>query len=123
MKFLTVDDAKVIRMMLENVVKRYIKHATMLQAEHGADGMKVLEEHPDVKMIFIDWNMPIMNGYEFVKAVRANDAYKEIKLIMVTTEGEREKVAEAAKAGINGYVVKPFNQEILEKVIKKYFDV
>ena len=123
MKFLTVDDAKVIRMMLENVVKRFIKDATMFQAEHGADALKVLDEHPDIKMIFIDWNMPIMNGYEFVKAVRANDKYNNIKLIMVTTEGEREKVAEAAKVGINGYVVKPFNQEVLEKVIKKYFDI
>jgi two-component system, chemotaxis family, chemotaxis protein CheY len=122
MKFLTVDDAKVIRMMMGNVVSRFMKHAEFLQAENGAVALKVLEENPDVKMIFVDWNMPIMNGFEFIKSVRANPDYNDIKLIMVTTEGEKSKVAEAAKVGINGYVVKPFEAETLEKVLRRYFE-
>jgi two-component system, chemotaxis family, chemotaxis protein CheY len=122
MKFMTVDDAKVIRMMMGNLVSRFMKGSEFVQAENGAVALKVLEENPDVKMIFVDWNMPIMNGFEFIKCVRANPAYNDIKLIMVTTEGEKSKVAEAAKVGINGYVVKPFEAETLEKVLRRYFE-
>jgi two-component system, chemotaxis family, chemotaxis protein CheY len=122
MKFMTVDDAKVIRMMMGNLVGRFMKGSEFVQAENGAVALKVLEENPDVKMIFVDWNMPIMNGFEFIKSVRANPDYNDIKLIMVTTEGEKSKVAEAAKVGINGYVVKPFEAETLEKVLRRYFE-
>jgi len=121
-KFMTVDDAKVIRMMLGGVVGKYIKDYTMVHAENGAEGLKILADNPDIKMIFVDWNMPILNGYEFVKAVRENPAYKDIKLIMVTTEGEKEKVASAAKVGINGYIVKPFEASTVEKVLRRYFE-
>lgn len=120
MKFLTVDDAKVIRSMLSNIVKRHVKQADVFEAEHGRNGLKILEQNKDMDMIFVDWNMPIMNGLDFVKHVRADSSYNGVKIIMVTTESDRSKVTTAAKEGINGYIVKPFTQEILEKVINKY---
>ena len=119
---MTVDDAKVIRMMMGNVVGRFVKDAEFVQAENGEEALKVLFDNQDIKMIFIDWNMPIMNGYEFVKAVRSNPSYNHIKLVMVTTEGEKSKVADAAKVGINGYVVKPFEAATIEKVLRRYFE-
>jgi two-component system chemotaxis response regulator CheY len=65
----------------------------------------------------VDWNMPELNGFEFVKAVRAESAYDEMKLMMVTTESEIEQVAQALEAGANEYAMKPFTKEvILEKL-------
>ena len=120
MKFLTIDDAKVIRIILENVIKNYVKGCEVLHAENGAIGLQILHDNPDVKIVFVDWNMPVLDGFEFVKKIRQNPIYNDVKIIMATTESQKDKVSEAAKAGINGYIVKPFNQEIIDKVLAKY---
>jgi len=122
MKFLTVDDAKVLRTILKTIVENYNPDAVVLEATNGEEGLKILSTNPDVQMVFVDWNMPVLNGYELVKRIRANEIYKNLKIIMATTESGRDKVTEAAKIGINGYIIKPFSQEIVEKVIKKYFE-
>ncbi len=85
-----------------------------MEAENGADA---LEKLSGIDLILTDWNMPIMNGLDFVKAVRASTAYAKLPIIMVTTEGAKESVIEALKNGVNDYVVKPFNKiTIVEKI-------
>ena len=68
-----------------------------------------------IDMILLDWNMPVMDGFTFLKKVRADDAYKQVKVIMCTSESEKSRVVEALKAGANNYIVKPFSPEALKE--------
>ena len=67
----------------------------------------------DVELVLVDWNMPVMNGLEFIKAVRSDRALDPVRIMMVTTETEQEQVIRALDAGANEYVMKPFTKEIL----------
>jgi two-component system chemotaxis response regulator CheY len=69
--------------------------------------------HPEV--VLVDWNMPEMNGYEFVQAVRGDESYQRMPLLMVTTETEMEQVARALHAGVNEYVMKPFTKDVIRE--------
>ena len=116
MKALVVDDSKSIR----QIERRYLEEMgfTVLEAENGEEGLKVLKENPDIRLIILDWHMPIMNGYEFLKAVRANPEWNEIKIMMVTTENQQKSVIDAIMAGANEYLMKPFDKEMLESKIR-----
>lgn len=81
------------------------------EAEHGLEGLKRLQEHNHFDLILVDWNMPEMNGLEFVKAVRADKQHGATPMIMVTTESEMERMALAFMAGVNEYIMKPFTEE------------
>jgi two-component system chemotaxis response regulator CheY len=92
------------------------------EAEDGLKAWKLLSEgHYDV--ILTDWNMPNMNGLELVKKVRSEGAHLKTPIIMITTEGGKGEVITASKAGVNNYIVKPFNAEVLKEkldgVLKK----
>lgn len=116
MKALVVDDSKSIR----QIERKYLEEMgfTVVEAENGEEGLRVLKENPDVRLIILDWHMPIMNGYEFLKAVRANPEWNEIKIMMVTTENQQKSVIEAIMAGANEYLMKPFDKEMLESKIR-----
>jgi two-component system, chemotaxis family, chemotaxis protein CheY len=92
------------------------------EAEDGVKAWKLLSEaHFDV--ILTDWNMPNMNGLELVKKVRSEGTHQKTPIIMITTEGGKGEVITALKAGVNNYIVKPFNAEVLKEkldgVLKK----
>ncbi len=92
------------------------------EAEDGVKAWKLLSEsHYDV--ILTDWNMPNMNGLELVKKVRSEGTHQKTPIIMITTEGGKGEVITALKAGVNNYIVKPFNAEVLKEkldgVLKK----
>ncbi|MBW6489485.1 response regulator, partial [Sulfurimonas sp.] len=74
-----------------------------------------LDTNPDVDMLITDWNMPEMNGLELVKKVRADARFKDLPIIMVTTEGGKAEVITALKAGVNNYIVKPFTPQVLKE--------
>jgi two-component system chemotaxis response regulator CheY len=89
----------------------------VVEAANGRDAIKRLQEAEKVELALVDWNMPEMNGFEFIQAVRAEHSYDGVLLMMVTTETEMEQVSKALAAGANEYVMKPFTQEvILEKL-------
>ncbi len=118
MKILVVDDSKAMRM----IVKRNLTAAgygdgnTILEAENGVQGLAVVEaESPD--LVLCDWNMPEMNGLEFIVAVRKEPRYKSMTLMMVTTESEQGQIVRALAAGAHEYVIKPFTPDaIVEKL-------
>lgn len=83
------------------------------EAGDGQEGLARLEEHGAPDLILADWNMPNMNGYEFVQAVRANTAYDKVQIVMVTTESEVGQITKALDAGANEYVMKPFTADII----------
>ena len=115
MRALVIDDSRAIRAILGQILKalKFEVH----NAEHGLEALEKLKETGPLDLALIDWNMPEMNGYEFVCAVRKDDQYKGMRLMMVTTETEMEQVVKALEAGADEYVMKPFTKEmIVEKL-------
>ena len=115
-KVLIVDDSKAIR----EIEKKYLEELgfEVLEAGNGKEALKVLEENPDIKLILLDWHMPVMNGYEFLLKLRANPTWSDIKVMIVTTENQQKSIIDAIMAGANEYLMKPFDKEMLEVKIK-----
>ncbi|MFO0999116.1 MAG: response regulator [Planctomycetaceae bacterium] len=109
---LIIDDSRAMRRILRQIVEPL--GFRILEAGDGQEGLDRLGEHyPDVELTLVDWNMPVMNGLEFVKTVRADDQYRQMKIAMVTTETEPAQMARALMAGVDEFVMKPFTSEIL----------
>ena len=114
---LIIDDSRAMRRILRQIVEPL--GFQILEAGDGQEGLDRLEQyHPDVELTLVDWNMPVMNGLEFVKAVRADDQYQQMKIAMVTTETEPAQMARALMAGVDEFVMKPFTSEILIEKLK-----
>ena len=116
MKAIVIDDSRAIRMVIRNILREV--GFEVLEAGNGREALEVLEESGDVDLALVDWNMPEMNGLEFVKALRANQEYKDLPVCMVTTETEMSRMVEALEAGANDYLMKPFAKDaLLEKLV------
>ncbi|TKI69011.1 response regulator [Sulfurimonas crateris] len=114
MKLLVVDDSSTMRRIIKNTLAR-LGHKDILEGADGVEGWSELDANPDVDMLITDWNMPEMNGLELVKKVRADERFKDLPIIMVTTEGGKAEVITALKAGVNNYIVKPFTPQVLKE--------
>lgn len=115
MRALVVDDSRATRTILRQILKEIGFEVS--EAGHGREALERLKEIGAPELALVDWNMPEMDGFEFVRAVRADHAYDSMRLMMVTTETEMEQVAKALEAGANEYVMKPFTKDvILEKL-------
>lgn len=113
---LTVDDSRTMRQMLQ--VALGDAGFRVVQAEDGIDGLEVLEdESPDV--IITDINMPRMDGFGFIERVRADDRFRSIPILVLTTESDDAKKTRARDAGATGWIVKPFNPEKLIGAVRK----
>jgi two-component system chemotaxis response regulator CheY len=114
-KALIIDDSKAMRSILSRMLQGL--GFEVLEASNGREGLQRLQAIGKVDLALVDWNMPEMNGLEFIRTVRAEQSYDGVLLMMVTTETEMENVVRALAAGANEYVMKPFTQEIiLEKL-------
>lgn len=111
MKALVIDDSRVMRRIVANILHDI--GFTTVEAGDGQEALDQLGDHPDVSLCCIDWNMPVMTGYEFVVEARKRDEWKDITLMMVTTEGEHHQIVRALAAGAHEYVIKPFTPEII----------
>jgi len=112
MKILSADDSVMIRKVIKNAVE-VLGHG-FLEAKDGVEAIEVLDkEYSDVGLILLDWNMPRMNGLDVLKKVKSDPRFKNIPVMMVTTEVERAKVIEAIANGAKNYVMKPFSHEDL----------
>lgn len=114
---LVVDDSPTMRRIICNTLDR-IGFENSVEADNGKSALEKMEEH-EVELIITDWNMPVMNGLEFVTEIRGNQEFKELPILMVTTRGMKDDVLQAVHAGVNNYVVKPFTPETLESKIDK----
>ena len=115
-KVLVVADSVAMRQIIKKNLKE-LGFSELMEAENGAAGLKKAGEEP-VDLIVSGWNMPNMTGLEFLKAVRADAGLNRIAFIMVTSEADKEKIMEAVQAGVDQYLVKPFNAMQLEEKIK-----
>ena len=115
MRALIIDDSKAMRSILVRMLRGL--GFEVFEAGNGREGLQRLQENGKIDLALVDWNMPEMNGLDFVRTVRAEQSYDGVLLMMVTTETEMENVARALAVGANEYVMKPFTQEvILEKL-------
>lgn len=117
MKLLVVDDSSTMRRIIKNTLQR-LGYEDILEAEHGVEAWEIMDTKEGIGVLITDWNMPEMNGLDLVKKVRADDRYKEIPIIMVTTEGGKSEVIIALKAGVNNYIVKPFTPQVLKEKLE-----
>jgi two-component system, chemotaxis family, chemotaxis protein CheY len=112
MAILTVDDSTTIR----RIVKRSLDEmgVEVLEAADGAQALKTIEERTsDIQLVILDWNMPGMTGLEVLKTIKANPRYKDIVVMMLTSEADQNCVVDALKAGAQNYLTKPFDAKIL----------
>ena len=120
-KVMVVDDSSVMRQIIKNNLKQLgFEHTNLLDAEDGEQALKKIGE-AGVDLVVSDWNMPKMTGIDLLKAVRCDGELKELPFLMVTSEADRDKIMEAVQAGVNQYIVKPFNASQLEEKIKEIF--
>jgi len=122
-KFLSVDDSTTMRMIIKNAIKNNFENVEVFEAKDGKKALSVLEENPDIDVIFMDWNMPVMNGRDAVIKIRENSDYDNIKIIMATTEGGKEKVSEMISYGVKGYLVKPLKPTSVVPVVEKMIEL
>lgn len=119
MNILIVDDTQSIRRIVKNVLKEMgLKNFD--EAENGEDAYGILEQG-GFQFAIVDWNMPVLTGIELVRKIKANDALKDVKILMLTAEAEKERVIEAIQAGVDNYLIKPFSPEALEDKVNKIF--
>lgn len=111
MKVLIIDDSRTMRRLLAS----YITSVTsaIIEAEDGVHAMEQLRLNTPLDLALVDWDMPRMNGLEFVKAVRANPAYAEMKILMVTSHNTMEDVGQALEAGATDFLMKPMTEEMV----------
>ena len=112
MRALVIDDSKAMRMIIGRLLRTIGFEVS--EACHGRDALDKLGDGQPVDLALVDWNMPEMNGLEFVQAVRGSGNYSAMKLMMVTTESELARVQAAIEAGADEYVMKPFTPEALK---------
>lgn len=110
-KILLVDDARTVRLACRRFADALGMEA--LEAENGQEALEVVRAHPDIDVILLDWNMPVMDGLSFLKALREEPLAKQPVVVMCTTENDMTRIVEAMQAGANEYIMKPFTEEIV----------
>lgn len=120
MQILIVDDFSTMRRIIKNLL-RELGFNNTAEADDGSTALPLLQSGK-FDFLVTDWNMPIMPGIELLKAVRADPKLAKLPVLMVTAEARRDQIVEAAQAGVNGYVVKPFSAETLKEKIDKIFE-
>jgi len=120
MKILIVDDFSTMRRIIKNLL-RDLGYTNTSEADDGKTALPMLQSG-GFDFLVTDWNMPGMTGIELLKAVRADAKLKTLPVLMVTAEAKRDQIVEAAQAGVNGYVVKPFTAAALKEKIERIFE-
>jgi two-component system chemotaxis response regulator CheY len=111
MRALVIDDSSTVRMIIAHILQEL--GIAVVEAENGREALQRLQQNPDIELMLVDWNMPEMDGYEFVCAVRARREYDAVRIMMVTTETQASQITRALSAGANEYLMKPFTKDVL----------
>ncbi len=117
LRFLVVDDFSTMRRIVKNFLVD-LGYSNITEADDGNTALPILKAG-GIDFLVTDWNMPGMPGLDLLKAVRADPALAKLPVLLVTAEAKREQIVEAAQAGVNGYVVKPFTAITLREKIEK----
>jgi two-component system chemotaxis response regulator CheY len=113
---LVVDDSRATRALLKRMLASL--DFEVAEAGHGIEGLERLNEQRGTELVLVDWNMPEMDGLEFIKAVRADRAWDGLKVVMVTSENEPARIARALMAGADEYAMKPCTADALAEKLE-----
>jgi two-component system chemotaxis response regulator CheY len=119
MKVLVVDDFSTMRRIIKNLL-RDLGFTNISEADDGNTALPMLKAG-DFDFVVTDWNMPVMQGIDLLKAIRADEKLSHIPVLMVTAEAKKDQIVMAAQAGVNGYIVKPFTAATLSAKLDKIF--
>lgn len=120
MRILVVDDFSTMRRIVKNLLTD-LGFTNTAEAEDGAVAFTMLKQG-GFDFVVTDWNMPGVTGIELLRMIRADDKLKTLPVLMVTAEAKREQIIEAAQAGVNGYIIKPFTAATLKEKLDKIFE-
>lgn len=120
MKILVVDDFSTMRRIINNLL-RDLGFSNIHEADDGSTALPKLQ-NGNFDVLITDWNMPGMTGIDLLRAVRADAQLSTLPVLMITAEAKRDQIVEAAQAGVNGYVVKPFTAQTLKEKLEKMFE-
>ena len=120
LKFLVVDDFSTMRRIVKNVLQD-LGFNDVTEADDGKTALPMLQAG-GFDFLITDWNMPGMPGIELLKAVRADPKLAKLPVLMLTAEAKREQIVQAAQAGVNGYVIKPFTPATLKEKLDRIFE-
>ena len=117
MKILTVDDSDVMRRIIKHGLKA-VGYDEVIEAENGQAGLARIQSEA-VDFVITDCSMPVMSGLEMVTAIRSNPATKDLPVLMITAPDRQEEIAQAVRAGVSGYILKPFAAETLHEKMEQ----
>jgi two-component system, chemotaxis family, chemotaxis protein CheY len=120
LKFLVVDDYSTMRRIVKNLLHD-LGYTNVAEADDGKTALPMLQKG-GYDFLITDWNMPGMPGLELLKTIRADEKLAKLPVLMLTAEAKREQIVEAAQAGVNGYVIKPFTAATLKEKIDKILE-
>ncbi|HNY16934.1 MAG TPA: response regulator [Treponemataceae bacterium] len=115
---LVVDDSRIMRNIVKNTFSSMNIPCQFVEASNGKQALALLDGQK-FDLVLLDWNMPELSGLDFLKTVRANDRYKSLPIIMVTSEAARYNVIEALKNGATDYIIKPVNEKSFREKLSK----
>ena len=122
MNILIVDDSGVMRRIHKGILLEHgVAESDIIEAEDGKAALAVARATP-IGLFLVDWNMPNLNGIDFVRTLRAMDPYKTTPIVMITSEAAKYNVVEAIQAGVTNYVVKPIKGKALFEKIGKFLE-
>ncbi len=117
--YLVVDDFATMRRIVRSQLRELgVEHVE--EAQDGHDALRMLKQS-EIGFVVTDWNMPNLQGIDLLRAIRADPALRHIPVLMVTAENKKENILEAAQAGVNGYIVKPFTADVLKEKLEAIF--
>ena len=113
---LVVDDSRTMRTFLRRILSGH--GFDTIEAANGSEALEQMSRHDDIRLALVDWNMPVMNGLEFIVEARKESRFDDVVMMMVTTESDIDEVAAALEAGANEYLMKPFTKTILAEKLR-----
>ncbi|MCL2231101.1 MAG: response regulator [Treponema sp.] len=117
-KILVVDDSQIMRNIVKNTFAAMKMPFECFEAENGKQALKLLEAN-NITIVFLDWNMPGMDGIDFLKIVRGMPQYKDLPVVMVTSERGKFSVIEALQSGATDYIVKPVQEKVFRDKVQE----
>jgi two-component system chemotaxis response regulator CheY len=112
-KAIVIDDSRATRTILKRTLTA--QGFEVIEAGDGKQAIEELEKTGPLDLALVDWNMPVMTGYEFIVEIRGRATFASMSIMMVTTESETSQVQLALDAGANEYIMKPFTDEVLKE--------
>lgn len=121
-RILTVDDSNTMRLILKDTILKNFKNVEVYEAKDGHEAMKALKKN-SIDVMFLDWNMPLMDGEEVVNIINELNIYPDLKIIMATTEDSASNVKRMVNKGVKGYIIKPFSISSIVPLTKRIIDI